>query len=77
MKALASKSLIFIISTLASVYEISGLLFKNGIKPKRCIDCGECFRVCPQRAIYARDDGLKSVEKSGCRIALVPSVFIG
>lgn len=47
------------------------------IQPERCIDCGECYRVCPQRAVYAKDDGLKSAEKSGYKIALVPSVFIG
>src|SRR5690554_1775071 len=47
------------------------------ISPERCVDCGECYRVCPQRAIYAKDDGLASVHDNACRIALVPSVFIG
>jgi Iron only hydrogenase large subunit, C-terminal domain len=47
------------------------------IQPERCVDCGECFRVCPQRAIYAKDDGLVSVRSDGYRMVLVPSVFIG
>ncbi|MDR0422154.1 MAG: 4Fe-4S binding protein [Proteiniphilum sp.] len=47
------------------------------IQSERCIDCGECFRVCPQRAIYARHDGLSSLPSGHCKIALVPSVFVG
>jgi Fe-S-cluster-containing hydrogenase component 2 len=47
------------------------------IQPERCIDCGECFRVCPQRAVYARHDGLASLPQENYKIALVPSVFVG
>lgn len=47
------------------------------IQPERCVDCGECYRVCPQHAIYAMDDGLASLPADNCRIALVPSVFLG
>lgn len=47
------------------------------IQPERCVDCGECFRACPQRAIYAKDDGLTSLPPGHHTIALVPSVFIG
>jgi Fe-S-cluster-containing hydrogenase component 2 len=47
------------------------------IQPERCVDCGECFRACPQKAIYAQDDGLASLLPEHHTIALVPSVFIG
>jgi hypothetical protein len=47
------------------------------IMPERCVDCGECYRVCPMRAICVKDDGLSFVSGDAYRIALVPSVFIG
>jgi Fe-S-cluster-containing hydrogenase component 2 len=47
------------------------------IQPERCVDCGECFRVCPQRAVYAGDDGLASLPPENYKIALAPSVFVG
>ena len=48
-----------------------------GIMPERCVDCGECYRVCPVRAIYVKDDGLSVMKHDAYRVALVPSVFIG
>lgn len=47
------------------------------IRPERCVDCGECHRVCPQHAVYADSDGFSAVKQDGCRILLIPAVFIG
>lgn len=47
------------------------------IQPERCVDCGECYRVCPVDAIYVSDDEFKDIYEYGCRVALIPSVFIG
>ena len=40
-----------------------------------CIDCGECFRVCPGRAIRVVDDDLENIYRYGHRVLLVPAVF--
>jgi carbon-monoxide dehydrogenase iron sulfur subunit len=35
-------------------------------KPKVCIQCGKCAEVCPQEAIYRRDDGAFIVVREKC-----------
>jgi len=47
------------------------------IKAERCVDCGECFRVCPVSAIYVEADELEMLHDFNTRVALIPSVFIG
>lgn len=53
---------------------------KNGksvIHENRCIDCGQCFIVCPVKAIYIKQDDFDSIFNYKCRVALIPSVFLG
>ena len=50
---------------------------KTKLYPDRCIDCGNCFKVCPTRAIYIQQDDFDSIFNYACRVALVPSVFMG
>ena len=45
--------------------------------PDRCIDCGNCFKVCPTKAIYIKQDDFDEIFNYACRVALVPSVFMG
>ena len=40
-----------------------------------CIDCGRCFRVCPNRAIRVVDDDLEDILSYKYRVLLVPAVF--
>ena len=47
------------------------------LNPDRCIDCGNCFKVCPTKAIYIQQDDFDSIFNFNCRVALVPSVFMG
>ncbi len=35
-------------------------------KPRVCIQCGKCMEVCPEDAIYRRDDGAYIVDKEKC-----------
>ncbi len=48
---------------------------KAGIHADWCIDCGECYRVCPTRAIRVMDDDFKQIFDYKHRVLLVPSVF--
>lgn len=50
---------------------------KSTIYEHRCIDCGECYKVCPVSAIYIEQDDFKRIYDYKYRIALVPAVFIG
>lgn len=50
---------------------------KAQLNPDRCIDCGNCFKVCPTKAIYIQQDDFDSIFNFACRVALVPSVFMG
>ncbi len=50
---------------------------KIKLYPDRCIDCGNCFKVCPTKAIYIQQDDFDSIFNYTCRVALVPSVFMG
>ncbi len=50
---------------------------KAQLNPDRCIDCGNCFKVCPTKAIYIKQDDFDAIFNFACRVALVPSVFMG
>jgi iron only hydrogenase large subunit-like protein len=43
----------------------------------RCVDCGECFRVCPVSAIIIDHDDFNYIFDYKYRVALVPAVFTG
>lgn len=47
------------------------------ISESRCIDCGKCFKICPSKAIYIKQDDFESIFNFPCRVALIPSVFLG
>ena len=56
------------------------LRVRNGkavLSPDRCIDCGNCFKVCPTKSIYVKQDDFDDIFNYACRVALVPSVFMG
>ena len=56
------------------------LRVRNGkaiLQPDRCIDCGNCFKVCPTKSIYIKQDDFDDIFNNACRVALVPSVFMG
>lgn len=42
-----------------------------------CVDCGECLKTCPTEAIYVEEDDFQRIFDYPCRVALVPTVFIG
>lgn len=42
-----------------------------------CVDCGECLKACPVDAIYVEQDDFQLIFDYPCRVALVPSMFIG
>ena len=50
---------------------------KAHISESRCIDCGKCFKICPTRAVYIEQDDFESIFNFPCRVALIPSVFLG
>ncbi len=50
---------------------------KAKIIPNRCIDCGECYKVCPVSAITVEQDDFENVFKYKARVALLPGVLIG
>ena len=56
------------------------LRVRNGkaiLQPDRCIDCGNCFKVCPTKSIYIKQADFDDIFNYACRVALVPSVFMG
>jgi Fe-S-cluster-containing hydrogenase component 2 len=44
---------------------------------ERCVDCGQCYRVCPAGAFYIEQDDLTRIRKFKYRVILFPSVMIG
>lgn len=42
-----------------------------------CVDCGECLKSCPTEAIYVEQDDFQRIFDYKCRVALMPTVFIG
>lgn len=47
------------------------------IKDNRCVDCGECMRSCPVDAFFICQDDFQKIFQYQCRVAVLPSVFIG
>ena len=53
---------------------------RNGkavILSDKCIDCGECIRVCPHNAKVAITDSIDSIDKYKVKIAIVPPTIMG
>ncbi|MCR5013196.1 MAG: ferredoxin, partial [Bacteroidales bacterium] len=50
---------------------------KSVLTPGRCIDRGHCFKVCPTKSFYVQQDDFDNIFNYACRVALVPSVFMG
>lgn len=50
---------------------------KAKIFENRCIDCGKCFKVCPTKGIFIKQDDFDDIFNYKCRVALIPSVFLG
>lgn len=50
---------------------------KAVIRKDWCVDCGECLKACPTSAIYVEEDDFSRIFDYSCRVALVPTVFIG
>jgi Fe-S-cluster-containing hydrogenase component 2 len=48
---------------------------KAVLDSERCIDCGECYRVCPYVAIGVRQDDFEKIYDYKYRIAMMPAVF--
>ena len=56
------------------------LRLRNGkavLTPDRCIDCGNCFKVCPTKSFTIKQDDFDDIFNYACRVALVPSIFMG
>ena len=47
------------------------------ISDNKCVDCGECMKVCPHKAIYVKQDDFDQLFNYRYRICLVPTTFIG
>jgi len=50
---------------------------KASLIPNRCIDCGECYKVCPVSAITVEQDDFESIFNYKARVALLPGVLTG
>jgi iron only hydrogenase large subunit-like protein len=50
---------------------------KATIYENKCVDCGECYKVCPSGAIYVAQDDFQSIYNFKYRVVLMPSVFLG
>ena len=53
---------------------------RNGkaiVADNKCVDCGECMRVCPHKAIYIKQDDFGRLFNYRYRVCLVPTTFIG
>ncbi len=50
---------------------------KAVLSDNKCVDCGECMKICQRKAIYIKQDDFQLTENYGCRVALVPATFIG
>jgi ferredoxin len=43
----------------------------------QCVDCGDCMRACPTKAINISNDDFDEIYGYKYRVALIPAVFIG
>ncbi len=50
---------------------------KATIYENKCVDCGECYKVCPSGAVYVAEDDFQSIYNFKHRVVLMPSVFLG
>jgi iron only hydrogenase large subunit-like protein len=53
---------------------------RNGkaiVSDNKCVDCGECMKVCPHKAIYIKQDDFGLLFNYKYRVCLVPTTFIG
>jgi ferredoxin len=53
---------------------------RNGLAEifeERCVDCGECYKVCPTSAIIVEQDDFEDIFAYRARVVLLPSVLIG
>jgi iron only hydrogenase large subunit-like protein len=47
------------------------------IYENKCVDCGECYKVCPSGAVFVAEDDFESIYNFKYRVVLMPSVFMG
>lgn len=50
---------------------------KATIYGNKCVDCGECYKVCPCGAVYVAQDDFDNIYNFKYRVVLMPSVFLG
>jgi iron only hydrogenase large subunit-like protein len=53
---------------------------RNGkaiVSDNKCVDCGECMKVCPHKAIYIEQDDFALLDNYRYRVCLVSTTFIG